>query len=89
MGQTKPAADDPAIAEQPLDLRRMRVGADVEVLRRPAEQQIPDAAADQIGQVIGLIETIEDAKRVRVNLAARYSVLGARNDDGIWHGEQL
>ena len=35
--QAEPAADDPAVPEQPLDLVRVRVGRDVEVFRtRPS-----------------------------------------------------
>ena len=52
VGETEAPADDPAVPEQPLDLVRMRRGADVEVLRPPAEQQVADAAADEIGDVI-------------------------------------
>ena len=49
-------ADDPAVPEQPLDLVRVRVGADVEVLRPAAEQQVADAAADEVGDVVAAAE---------------------------------
>ena len=40
-------ADDPAVPEQPLDLIRMRVRADVEILRLAPEHQVADAAPDE------------------------------------------
>ena len=46
--ETEAAADDPAVPEQPLDLIRMGVRADVEVLRPPPEQQVAHAAADEV-----------------------------------------
>src|SRR5437016_5117641 len=48
--QSKTTADDPAVAEELFDLIRMRRRADVEVFRPAAQQQIADAAADQIRQ---------------------------------------
>ena len=48
--QAETPADDPAVPEQPLDLVRMRRGADVEVLRPAAEQQIAHAATDEVGE---------------------------------------
>ena len=48
--------DDPAVAEQLLDLVRMRRGADVEVLRPAAEQQVADAAADEVRDVVVLVQ---------------------------------
>src|SRR6185503_14764040 len=49
VGETEPASDDPAVPEQALDLVRMRRGADVEVLRPALQQQVADAAADEVG----------------------------------------
>ena len=73
-------ADDPAVPEQPLDLVRMRGRADVEVLRPAAEQQVADAAADEVGDVVVLVEPVENLQRVRVDLFAGDRVLGARHD---------
>ena len=67
VGQAKPPADDPAVPEEPLDLRGVGVGADVEVLRLAPEQQVPHAAADQVGDVVGLLESVQDAEGVRVD----------------------
>ena len=85
VSQPESPADDPAIAKQFLDLIRVRRGADVEVLRTPRQQQVPDAAADQIGDVIELSQAIENLQRVRVDVAARDRVLGARNDARLSH----
>jgi hypothetical protein len=68
--QPEPPADDPAVPEQSLDLRWVRVRPDVKVLRFSAEQQVAHAAADEIRDVIRFMEAIEDAERVRVDLAA-------------------
>ena len=68
MRQPEPAADDPAVPEQPLDLVRVRRRADVEVLRPPAEQEVADAAADEVGDVIVLVQPVEHLQRVGVDL---------------------
>ena len=83
--QTEAASDNPAVAKEALDLRRVRRGADVEVLRPSPEQQVADAAADQIGGVSALVETIEDFESVWVDGAAGDRVFGARNDDRLHH----
>jgi hypothetical protein len=45
MREMEAAPDQPAVAEQLLDLVRMRVGRDIEVLRVQAEQQVAHGAA--------------------------------------------
>lgn len=47
--QTKTASDQAAVAEQLTHLFRRGVGGHVEIFRAFAQQQIADAAADQIG----------------------------------------
>ena len=54
---------------------RMRRRADVEILRPAAEQQIADAAADQVRDVVMLVEPVEDFERVGIDVAARDRVL--------------
>src|SRR5688500_762101 len=61
-------ADDPAIPEEPLYLVGMRGGADIEVFRRAAEQQIAHAAANQVGDVVELPEPVQDLEGVRVDV---------------------
>ena len=89
VGETEPAADDPAVPEQPLDLVRMRRRADVEVLRPAAEQQVADAAADEVGDVVVLVQPVQHLQRVGVDLLARDRVLRARHDDRLAHPPQL
>src|SRR5690349_11044895 len=86
MSQPEAAADDPAVLEQTLDLIRVRVGADIEVLRAAAEQQVADAAADEVGRKVALMEAVENLQRVRVDVFARDRVLRARHDhrNGHW-----
>ena len=73
--QPEPPADDPAVPEQALDLVRMRRRADVEVFRPPAEQQVADAAADEVGDVVVLVQPVQHLERVGVDLLPRDRVL--------------
>ena len=63
----------------------MRGRADVEIFRAPAEQQIADAAADQVGDVIALPQPVEDLEGVGIDHGARDRMLGARNDPRFGH----
>ena len=83
--QAETPADDPAVAEQLLDLIGVRGGADVEVFRPAADQEIADAPADQIRRVVELTQPIENLQGVRVDVAAREHVLGTRNDPRVSH----
>ena len=65
--ETEAPADDPAVPEQLLDLVRMRRGADVEVLGPAVEQQVADAAPDEIRRVVRLVEPVEHLERVGVD----------------------
>ena len=69
------AADDPAVAEELLDLVRMRRRADVEILRPPAEQQIAHAAADQIRDEIVFVQPVQDLEGVGIDVATRDRML--------------
>ena len=71
VGEAETPSDDPAISEQLLDLIRMRRRPDVKVLWAAPEQQIPNAAADEIRHVVELAEAVQDLKRVRIDVAAR------------------
>jgi hypothetical protein len=79
VGQSEPAADQAAIAEQLLDLFRRGIGGDVEVLRVATDQQVADGATYQVGTKAGLAQPIQDAQRVGTDVAARDIVLVARN----------
>ena len=85
MRETKPAADDPAVAEELLDLIGMRVGADVEILRPALEQQIAHAAADEVRDVVELLQSVEHFQRIGIDVPARNRVLRPRDDHRLRH----
>jgi hypothetical protein len=60
----------------------VRVGADVEVLRPPSEQQIADAPPDQVGGKSMILQTIQDAQGVRIDVPPGDAMLLARDNDG-------
>ena len=63
----------------------MRVGADVEVLRLAAEQQVADAAADEVRGVVELLQAVQNLERVRIDVPARNRVFRARDDHRLRH----
>ncbi len=75
VGQAEATANQAAVAEQCLDLLRRRIGGDVEILWRLPEQQIPDAAADQVGVIASLVQAIEHLECIFADLFARNRVL--------------
>jgi Asp-tRNA(Asn)/Glu-tRNA(Gln) amidotransferase A subunit family amidase len=77
--QAEAPADQPAIAEQRLDLLGRGVGGDVEVLRMPADQQVAHGAADEEGAEAAFAQAIEHAQRVGADVLARDHVRIARN----------
>ena len=87
--ETEAAADDPAVAEEALDLVRVGRRADVEVLGAAAEQQVPDAAADEVGDVVELPQPVEDFEGVWIDVLARERVLRAWDDPGRDHCREL
>jgi hypothetical protein len=87
--QPEASADDPAVPEQLLDLIGMRRRADVEILGTTAEEQVTDAAADQIRDVVALIETIEDLQRIGVDLLPRNRMRLPRDDDRLTHRKPM
>ena len=56
---------------------RVRGRADVEVLRPASEEQVAHAAADQVGDVVVLVELIEDFERPE-SMSLREIVCAAR-----------
>jgi len=61
--EPKASADQATVAERCADFLRAGVSDDIEVLGLPPEQQIPDAAADQIRLVPLLFQAIENLER--------------------------
>jgi hypothetical protein len=63
----------------------VRRRTDVEILRAAADQKIADASPDQIRRVVELAQPIKHPQCVRVDVAARQRVLGARDDPWLDH----
>ena len=80
--QTEPPADQPAIAEQILDLIGIGVRDDVEVFRMPVEQQIAHAAADEKRLEAGALQAVQDFESVGRDVGPADVVFRARDDDG-------
>ena len=85
VGEAEAAADDPAVAEEPADLRRVGVGADVEVLGLAPEEQVAHRPADQVGLEAGLVEAVEHLQDVGVDAGAADRMPGAIEDYGGGH----
>jgi hypothetical protein len=67
MDQEKPAANDPAVFEERMDLVRMGIGGHIKVFRGLSEKEIPNAPSDQIGQVTVAMEPVKDLEGLLVN----------------------
>jgi len=87
--QAKPAADDPAVPKELLDLVRMRGRADVEILRPPRQQQVANAPAHQVGDVIVFVKPVKNLQRVGIDVASRDFVLRAGYDGRLRHRREL
>ena len=83
--ETEPATDDPAVAKEFLDLVGMRRGADVEILGPASEQQVADAASDQVSDVLTLPKPIHTSARPDRRPGAK-AVGIAGNDPRFDHG---
>ena len=89
VGEPEAPADNPAIPEELLDLIRVRGGADVEVLRPSAEQEIAHAPADEIRDVVVLPKSVQHFERIRVDVAARKCVLLSGDHLRLGHRAEL
>ena len=76
--QAEAPADEQRAAEQRLDLLGARVGGDVEVLGRDAEQQVAHRAADHVGGVARVAQHVAHLERAVADGVARDAVLGSR-----------
>jgi hypothetical protein len=65
--EPEPPADDPRVAERRLDLVGGRARRDIEVLRFLADEQIANAAADEIGLVAGAGQLADHAIGIRID----------------------
>jgi hypothetical protein len=86
MGQPETPSHQKTVAEQTFDLRRGGVGADVEILGRPSQEQVPHAPPHQIGEVVVAAQTMEDLKDILVDEAAGDAVLVPGDDAGLPRG---
>jgi transglutaminase-like putative cysteine protease len=89
MGQAEAPADQVTVAEQPLDLLRRSIRTDVEVLGGALEQQVAHTAANQVGQMAGAMQPVQNAQGVGVDSAARQAMLGAGQDHRLVRMERL
>ncbi len=83
--EAEPPSDDPAVAKELLDLMRVGGRADVEVLGPPSQEQVTYTSAHQVGDVIVLVELIEDLESTGIDVSARNRVRGPRNDGRLHH----
>ena len=95
-------ADDAAVAEERADVVRARARRDVEVLGATVQEEVANAAADEIGLVAGAFEPPDDLRGVGVDRrprrAARHGAGGrstrgagprSRFRHGDHHGDRL
>ena len=67
VGESKAAADDAAVAEQLAQLARRSIGGDVEVFGRTTEQQVANAATDEVSLVATAGEVTDHLLGLRDN----------------------
>jgi hypothetical protein len=58
--QSEPAANDPTIFEESVDLVGMRIGGDVKVFRDLSEEEISNTSTNEIGQKPMSVKSVED-----------------------------
>jgi len=80
MRQSKAPANQPAVTEQVVDLLRLGISDDIEILGLTAQQQIPHPTADQTGAITGMVQSIQDRDRAGTDIGPRDGMFGARND---------
>ena len=78
----EPPTDQPTGTKQRLDLLRVCIGRDVEILWLQTSQQITHATADQVGLKSGVFEGIKCLQRAAGQVRARNRMLGARIASG-------
>jgi hypothetical protein len=61
--------------ENSLYARRLGIGDDVEVLRAPAEKEVPDRPSDDVGLMAILSETLDNAQSIGVQTTSFDAVL--------------
>ena len=89
MRETESSADDPAVAEQLLDLMRMGRRSNIKILRAASQQEIAHTAAHQIRDVVVFVQAIQDLEGIGIDVSPRDSVVGSRNDGRVHHHREL
>ena len=82
VAEAEAAAHDEAVAEELLDLLRVGVGADVEVLGLALEQEVAYTASHQVGHEAVVLQAVEDLEGILVDVLAGDVVLGPGQDAG-------
>ena len=85
MREAKASSDDPAVSEQSLDLVWVRGRADVEVFRPAPQEEVPDAAAYEVGDEMFPVQPVKHTERVGVDLLAGDVVLLPWHDHRLAH----
>jgi hypothetical protein len=83
--ETEAPSDDPAVPEELFDVIGMSRRPDVEVLGLSPEEEVAHAAADQIRDVIGLAQPVENLQSVGIDVTPRERVLLARDHPRFHH----
>ena len=81
VGEPEPPSDDPAVAEEALDVVRVRARPDVEVLGTTMKEEIAYAAPHEIGLEVGRVQAVEDAEGIGVDVPPREAMLAPRDDN--------
>jgi hypothetical protein len=59
MGKPEPPADKTAVPENLLDLVRLGIGGDIEILGFPAEEKVANPSADEVSEMARLLEAVQ------------------------------
>ncbi len=81
VSEAKAATDQKAVSEELPDLVGVSVGSDIEVLGGPAEQQVANAAADEVRDEARLVKPVEHSERVGINVPTGNAMRGALQDN--------
>jgi hypothetical protein len=87
--QPEAAADNPAVAEEPLDVVRMSARPDIEVLRTTMEEQIAYAATYEISLEVRRVKAIQDAEGIRIDVLSREAMFAPRDDNWSDHASEV
>jgi hypothetical protein len=81
MNQSKSSADDPAVFKKAINLMRVSIGGDIEILRGFPEEKIPNASPDEISQESMPVEAVKDFQSFLIDHSPRNGMLRSWNDE--------